>query len=68
MYIYIYIYKTLTNRSLETVSSTMLVHFHELAVRIVEERGAVDALAAALALISGNGDLKPRSLLTSREV
>lgn len=34
----------------------------------MEEKGGVDALAAALAVISGNTEIKARSLLSSREV
>lgn len=35
---------------------------------MVEERGAVDAVAAALAVISGSTKIVPRSLLSSKEV
>lgn len=34
----------------------------------MEERGAVDAVAAALAVISGSTKIVPRSLLSSKEV
>ena len=54
--------------SLKEVSETVLVHFREAAEKMIEEKGAVDALAAALASISGQTDIKPRSLISSQEV
>ena len=38
------------------------------AVKLIEEKGAVQALSAALAVISGHTEIKERSLLSSREV
>ena len=57
-----------TFRSLDSVSSGMLESFTEVAEKLIEERGAVSAVAAALAVISGSTELKKRSLLNAREV
>ena len=46
----------------------MLVHFREAAEDLIKEKGAVDALAAALASISGQTEIKSRSLISSQEV
>ena len=42
--------------------------FREAAHALVEKMGAVDAVAASLAHISGTKEIKSRSLLTGREV
>ena len=42
--------------------------FREAAQALVEKMGAVDAVAASLAHISGTKEIKSRSLLTGREV
>ena len=55
-------------RSLDGVSDDLLNSFTERAEKLVKERGAVSALAAALAVISGSTELKKRSLLNAREV
>ncbi len=55
-------------RSLDGVAEEVLASFTATASRLVEERGAVPALAAALAVISGSTSLKKRSLLNAREV
>ena len=55
-------------RSLDSVSSGMMESFTEVAEKLIEERGAVSAVAAALAVISGSTELKKRSLLNAREV
>ena len=55
-------------RSLDGVSSDLLASFTDAAEKMVAERGAVPALAAALAVISGSTELKSRSLLNAREV
>ena len=53
---------------LSNVSDEVLDHFREAARTVIEERGdAVDAMAAALAHISGSTDIKTRSLLTAFE-
>lgn len=54
-------------RFLDQIPSDVLDHFREAAERLVEEKGAVDAVAAALAQISGTTEIKSRSLLTSQE-
>ncbi|XP_071128984.1 nucleolar RNA helicase 2-like [Mytilus edulis] len=54
-------------RSLELVEDETLQYFRESAQALVEERGAVDAVAAALAVISGSTKIVPRSLLSSKE-
>lgn len=55
-------------RMLEDVPETTWQHFKDLAENLVKEKDAVSLLSSALAIISGNADMKPRSLLSSREV
>lgn len=52
-------------RFLDSVPVAAIGYFRESAQRLIEERGAVDALAAALAHISGATSLEQRSLLNS---
>ncbi|XP_071467316.1 ATP-dependent RNA helicase DDX50 isoform X2 [Marmota flaviventris] len=52
-------------RSLASVSFAAVDFFRPSAQRLIEEKGAVDALAAALAHISGASSFEPRSLITS---
>uniref|UniRef100_A0A8C6KSH3 RNA helicase n=1 Tax=Nothobranchius furzeri TaxID=105023 RepID=A0A8C6KSH3_NOTFU len=52
-------------RFLDSVPVTAINYFRESAERLIGERGAVDALAAALAHISGATSLEQRSLLNS---
>ena len=54
-------------RSLDEVSSEVVELFSPVAERIIEERGAVEALSMALAVMSGAANMKSRSLLTSAE-
>jgi ATP-dependent RNA helicase DDX21 len=58
----------LFGRFLAQVPADALTYFREAAEALVEERGAVDAVAAALAHISGTTEIKSRSLLSSQEV
>ena len=46
----------------------MLEKFRDSAQALVDKLGAVDAVAASLAHISGTKEIKARSLLTGREV
>ncbi|KAK2144868.1 hypothetical protein NP493_4097g00001 [Ridgeia piscesae] len=55
-------------RSLDGVSDDVLKLFEESAKKLIEEKGAVPALATALAVMSGSSQLKARSLLSSAEV
>ena len=55
-------------RSIEGVQSETLEHFRSSAKELIAERGAEDALAAALALISGSTKITSRSMLSSKEV
>ena len=56
-------------KSLNEVPSATLEHFREAAQKLLEEKEPVEALAAALACLSGNtGEIKARSLLNSSEV
>ena len=55
-------------RFVEAVSPEVLDMFREAAQALVEKMGAVDAVAASLAHISGTKEIKSRSLLTGREV
>ena len=57
----------LLKRSLDEVSSEVVELFSPVAERIIEERGAVEALAMALAVMSGAANMQSRSLLTSAE-
>uniref|UniRef100_A0A7N6F715 RNA helicase n=1 Tax=Anabas testudineus TaxID=64144 RepID=A0A7N6F715_ANATE len=52
-------------RFLDSVPVAAIGYFRESAEKLIEERGAVDALAAALAHISGATSLEQRSLLNS---
>ncbi|CAB3990342.1 nucleolar RNA helicase 2-like isoform X1 [Paramuricea clavata] len=54
-------------RFLAQVPADALTYFREAAEALIEERGAVDAVAAALAHISGTTEIKSRSLLSSQE-
>lgn len=56
------------SRFLDSVPVTAVGYFRESAEKLIEERGAVDALAAALAHISGATSLEQRSLLNSDAV
>lgn len=56
------------SRFLDSVPVTAIAYFKESAEKLIEERGAVDALAAALAHISGATNLEQRSLLNSDAV
>lgn len=53
-------------KSLEKIPEETVQKFSEMAEAMIAERGAVSALAAALAVITGAVDNKPRSLLTSQ--
>ncbi|KAM3625718.1 uncharacterized protein V6R79_016525 [Siganus canaliculatus] len=52
-------------RFLDSVPAAAIGYFKASAEKLIEERGAVDALAAALAHISGATSLEQRSLLNS---
>ncbi|KAM7429486.1 Nucleolar RNA helicase 2 [Porites harrisoni] len=54
-------------RFVEAVSPEVLEMFREAAQALVEKMGAVDAVAASLAHISGTKEIKSRSLLNGRE-
>jgi len=53
---------------LEAVTPATLSHFRLTAEQLIAERNVVDLLSAALAVVSGNTDIKQRSILSSREV
>lgn len=55
-------------RFLDSVPVTAIEYFRESAEKLIEEKGAVEALAAALAHISGAKSLEQRSLLNSDSV
>ena len=55
-------------RSLDDVSEEVIKLFEDSAKTLIEEKGAVTALATALAVISGSTHIKARSLLSSAEV
>lgn len=52
-------------RLLDSVPPTAIHHFKESAEKLIEEKGAVEALAAALAHISGATSVDQRSLINS---
>uniref|UniRef100_UPI00398EB13D nucleolar RNA helicase 2 n=1 Tax=Pristiophorus japonicus TaxID=55135 RepID=UPI00398EB13D len=52
-------------RFLDSVPASAIKHFRTAAENLIEERGALDALAAALAHISGAKSIEQRSLLNS---
>ncbi|KAJ1143160.1 hypothetical protein NDU88_009471 [Pleurodeles waltl] len=52
-------------RFLDSVPPSAIEHFKKSAEQLIEEKGAVDALAAALAHISGATAIEQRSLLNS---
>lgn len=52
-------------RLLDTVPPTAISHFKQSAEKLIEEKGAVEALAAALAHISGATSVDQRSLINS---
>lgn len=56
------------SRFLDSVPATAIDYFRVSAEKLIAERGAVDALAAALAHISGATSLEQRSLLNSDAV
>lgn len=56
------------SRFLDSVPLAAIGYFRESAEKLIEEKGAVEALAAALAHISGATSLEQRSLLNSDAV
>ncbi|XP_046359627.1 nucleolar RNA helicase 2-like [Haliotis rufescens] len=54
-------------RSLDDVPNETLEHFKESAESLIASRGAINALSAALAVISGSTTISNRSLLSSKE-
>ena len=56
-------------RCLDRVSTSVLPYFNTAVTKLIEERGAVEVLLAALAYISGvTTEMKTRSLLSSQPV
>ena len=55
-------------RSLDEVNDDVIQHFLPSAKELIESRGAENALAAALAFISGTTEVIARSMLTSQTV
>lgn len=53
---------------MDSVPPSAIDYFRQTAERLIEEKGAVDALAAALAHISGATAIEQRSLLNSDAV
>ncbi|XP_007638831.1 nucleolar RNA helicase 2 [Cricetulus griseus] len=53
-------------RLLDSVPPTAIDHFKQSAEKLIEEKGAVEALAAALAHISGATSVDQRSLINSQ--
>lgn len=59
---------SLSHRLLDSVPPTAIGHFKQSAEKLIEEKGAVEALAAALAHISGATSVDQRSLINSQAV
>lgn len=55
-------------KSIESVPEEIIAHFEDIANELIESKGAIKALSAALAHISGYTSITNRSLLSSREV
>jgi len=55
-------------RCLDKVSPSVLPYFTTAAEKLIEEKGAVEVVSAALAYISGVTEIKSRSLLSSQPV
>ena len=55
-------------RALDNINADTLKQFEASAEKLIAEKGAVTALSAALAIISGSTEIKARSMLNSREV
>ena len=56
------------SRCLEQISPSVIPMFTEAAKKLIEEKGPNEALAAALAYISGITEFTERSLLSSMSV
>ncbi|XP_077999152.1 nucleolar RNA helicase 2-like isoform X1 [Glandiceps talaboti] len=54
-------------KSLDKIPESAIDHFRDVAEQLIAEKGAVPALAAALAHISGATDISSRSLLNSEQ-
>lgn len=55
-------------RSLDQIPASILPHFKEAARQLMKEKGAEEALAAALAHISGSKEIVSRSVLSGMSV
>ena len=55
-------------RTLDQIPPSLLPHFKEAARELMKEKGAEDALAAALAHISGSKEIVSRSVLSGMSV
>ena len=62
------VFFNLFNSFLTQVPDSVLEHFRGAAAKLVDSKGALDAVAAALAHISGTTEIKSRSLLSAQEV
>ena len=65
IYIYIFFFFPWLLRCLDSVPQTAIEYFKESARLLVQEKGPINALAAALAHISGATSIEQRSLLNS---
>ncbi len=57
-----------SSRSLDSIPESVLALFREAATQLIDGRGAVDVVAAALAHMSGAKEITSRSLLSSHQV
>ena len=55
-------------RCLDGIPECVVAQFHEAAEELIEEKGATNAVAAALAYIAGAKDIVSRSLLSAHQV
>ena len=59
---------TFSCRTLDEIPASILPYFKATARQLIQERGAEDALAAALAHISGSKEIVSRSVLSGMSV
>ena len=55
-------------RCLDGIPECVVAQFHEAAEELIREKGAINAVAASLAYITGAKDIVSRSLLSAQQV
>ena len=64
----IHLIRLIHRRSLDQIPASILPHFKEAARQLMKDKGAEEALAAALAHISGSKEIVSRSVLSGMSV